>query len=182
MLTLSYINNFNGIKKFKNMNTEKTGDLEDSPKDKEKLKPETAFIDLPEVDDIPGQKNIKPAPMGEMADATISSADEEGDSIFNDDIDEDVKGSTDSNVTREEKEDLKTSANDMPTEDDTNLRRAALDNTDDDGVPLNESSFKNNVTGTDLDVPGVESDDEDEEVGEEDEENNEYSLGGDNHD
>jgi hypothetical protein len=34
----------------------------------------------------------------------------------------------------------------------------------------------------DLDVPGSELDDADEQVGEEDEENNYYSLGGDNHD
>ncbi|MEO8400098.1 MAG: hypothetical protein ABI550_09855 [Ignavibacteriaceae bacterium] len=70
----------------------------------------------------------------------------------------------------------------MPTEDDINLRKAALDDTDEDGSPLNESSFKNNTTGTGLDVPGTEADDADEEIGEEDEENNEYSLGGDNHD
>lgn len=34
----------------------------------------------------------------------------------------------------------------------------------------------------DLDVPGAELDDADEEIGEEDEENNYYSLGGDDHD
>jgi hypothetical protein len=33
----------------------------------------------------------------------------------------------------------------------------------------------------DLDIPGAELDDEDEELGEEDEENNYYSLGGDRH-
>jgi hypothetical protein len=33
----------------------------------------------------------------------------------------------------------------------------------------------------DLDVPGADLDDENEEIGEEDEENNYYSLGGDNH-
>src|SRR5687767_8864459 len=38
------------------------------------------------------------------------------------------------------------------------------------------------LTGEDLDIPGVELDDADEEIGEEDEENNYYSLGGDNHD
>jgi hypothetical protein len=38
------------------------------------------------------------------------------------------------------------------------------------------------VTGDDLDVPGTEDDDADEEIGEEDEENNYYSLGGDAHD
>ncbi len=47
-----------------------------------------------------------------------------------------------------------------------------LDNTDAEGVPLNE---KNDLSGKDLDVPGAELDDEDEEIGEEDEENNEYS-------
>jgi len=34
----------------------------------------------------------------------------------------------------------------------------------------------------DLDVPGSELDDDNEDIGEEDEENNYYSLGGDNHD
>jgi hypothetical protein len=37
------------------------------------------------------------------------------------------------------------------------------------------------LTGEDLDVPGAELDDSDEEIGEEDEENNYYSLGGDDH-
>ena len=36
--------------------------------------------------------------------------------------------------------------------------------------------------GDDLDVPGAELDDLNEEIGEEDEENNYYSLGGDDHD
>jgi len=38
------------------------------------------------------------------------------------------------------------------------------------------------VTGDDLDVPGSEDDDKNEDIGEEDEENNYYSLGGDAHD
>jgi len=38
------------------------------------------------------------------------------------------------------------------------------------------------LTGEDLDIPGAESDDADENIGEEDEENNYYSLGGDDHD
>jgi hypothetical protein len=36
--------------------------------------------------------------------------------------------------------------------------------------------------GDDLDIPGTELDDLNEEIGEEDEENNYYSLGGDDHD
>ncbi len=159
-----------------------TSDLPDSKRDEKELKAETSTFDLPEVKDIPGQENIKPAPMGELADETISSSDEEGNSIFDDDIDADIEESSESNISEEEKNDLDTSANDMPTEDDIDLRRAALDNTDEDGTLLNESSFKNNITATGLDVPGVENDDADEKIGEEDEENNEYSLGGDKHD
>ena len=37
------------------------------------------------------------------------------------------------------------------------------------------------MTGEDLDIPGAELDDNQEEIGSEDEENNYYSLGGDNH-
>ena len=37
-------------------------------------------------------------------------------------------------------------------------------------------------SGSDLDVPGAELDDEEESLGSEDEENNSYSLGGDDHD
>ncbi|HRH50648.1 MAG TPA: hypothetical protein PLP23_17975 [Panacibacter sp.] len=45
----------------------------------------------------------------------------------------------------------------------------------------NEKDFVEDVSGSDLDVPGAELDDEKEKTGGEDEENNYYSLGGDNH-
>jgi hypothetical protein len=45
----------------------------------------------------------------------------------------------------------------------------------------NEKDFKDDVSGSDLDVPGSELDDEQEKNGNEDEENNYYSLGGDGH-
>lgn len=45
----------------------------------------------------------------------------------------------------------------------------------------NEKSFEDDVSGSDLDVPGADLDDNAEEIGSEDEENNYYSLGGDNH-
>jgi len=159
-------------------NNEELSDSIDSPKDKEKMETETTEINLPGVGDIPGQEDYVPAPLGELADTTISSADEEGDAIFNDNIDEDVFDNPDSNVSTTEKEDLAITAHDMPG-DDENLREAALDNTDEDGTPLNEGSFKTNITGTDLDVPGADLDNDEESIGEEDEENNEYSLGGD---
>ncbi|HOZ75597.1 MAG TPA: hypothetical protein PLS51_12285 [Flavobacterium sp.] len=45
----------------------------------------------------------------------------------------------------------------------------------------NEKAFKDDVSGSDLDIPGTELDDSLEAVGSEDEENNYYSIGGDNH-
>lgn len=47
---------------------------------------------------------------------------------------------------------------------------------------LNEKDFKDDVSGGDLDVPGAELDDAQEDIGSEDEENNLYSFGSDNHD
>ncbi len=77
-------------------------DLLDSPKDREQLKSETAIMDLPEVKDIPGQENIVPMPLGELADTTISSDDEEGVGIldFEDEDDDDV-ANTSSEVTNQ---------------------------------------------------------------------------------
>ena len=46
----------------------------------------------------------------------------------------------------------------------------------------NEKDFNDDVSGSDLDVPGSELDDIQENIGSEDEENNYYSLGGDDHD
>jgi hypothetical protein len=46
----------------------------------------------------------------------------------------------------------------------------------------NEKGFRNHMDGSDLDVPGSELDDKEEDAGREDEENNYYSLGGDEHD
>ncbi len=45
----------------------------------------------------------------------------------------------------------------------------------------NEKDFKDDLSGSDLDIPGSELDDQQENVGSEDEENNGYSLGGDDH-
>jgi hypothetical protein len=51
----------------------------------------------------------------------------------------------------------------------------------DEEAKSNESDFNDDVSGSDLDVPGSELDDEQELIGNEDEENNYYSLGGDDH-
>jgi hypothetical protein len=191
-------------------------DLPDSEKDKQKLQPDEATLDLPDVKDIPGQEYIHVPDLKEMADTTISSDDEEGIGLFDDenkndltserfgsatelsehdlitdddeleakldeedDLDEDDADVTDdsvsddSDVTEDEKEALERTE-DVDTQDNEDLYRAELDDTDFDGEKLNENI---DVSGKDLDVPGEEDDDADEEIGEEDEENNEYSLG-----
>lgn len=61
------------------------GDLPDSPSDMEKLQPEETYIDLPDVSDIPGQEFVHVPPMGELGDTTISSDDEEGKRVFDQD-------------------------------------------------------------------------------------------------
>ena len=59
--------------------------------------------------------------------------------------------------------------------DELNLKKAALDHTDNDGELLNEESSADDISGHGLDIPGEADDDADELIGEEDEENNGYS-------
>jgi hypothetical protein len=53
--------------------------------------------------------------------------------------------------------------------------------TENEILPLDELGSLGNRVENDLDIPGVELDDVQENIGSEDEENNYYSLGGDNH-
>lgn len=151
-------------------------DLQDSKSDEKKLKQDKASLDLPDVKDIPGQEHIHVAPLGELADITISSDDEEGKGVFEDEEEEGtiiVMGS-ENDIPVEDKAALDNF--DVSEEDDEILVRALPDNEDADGDELNE---RNDVSGSDLDTSGVDEDDFNENIGEEDEENNPYSLGSD---
>ena len=89
---------------------------------------------------------------------------------------------TDADVTQEDLRMLDAAEQNMGTQDAKNLMGSALDDTDNDGDRLNEDgNFADDMTGEDLDVPGSNADNADENIGEEDEENNYYSLGGDLH-
>lgn len=171
-------NNENSGRKFEISGAQ---DLPDNPRDEEKMQPEETIIDLPDVNDIPGQEHVRPPSLGILADTTIASDDEEGVGIF--DEEDDTLGDNDlindnaNNVTREEKKDLQQAGEDVPTNDSASLKRAAMDNVDEDGEPLNEKGFGEEVSGRDIDVPGADDDDANEDIGEEDEENNPYSLG-----
>lgn len=100
--------------------------------------------------------------------------DENNNKDENDDIDiTDNSVSAESDVTADEREALERTEN-MDTQDNENLYRAELDDEDFEGEKLNEEE---DFSGNDLDIPGEEEDDANEEIGEEDEENNAYSLG-----
>jgi len=139
-------------------------------------------IDLPEVSDIPGQEHIRAPRLGEMADSTASSADEEGDDILEPgDGDDDLRLGGKSNVSRGEKAMLGSIDRRRADSEDESLRTGLLDSTDEDGTPLNEKSFGNerndDLSADDLDVPRESDDDIDE-----DEENEDYSLSDNNDD
>jgi hypothetical protein len=67
----------------------------------------------------------------------------------------------------------------MPTDDEENLRRSALDTTDFDGDQLNEDSFGEVLSSADLDIPDEVDETLSTSMGQGDEENKYYSLGGD---
>lgn len=159
-------------------NSTNTSDLQDSPRDLEKMQGDEATLDLPEVKDIPGQEYIHVPRMRQFADTTASSADEEGAGLLDDlnDPKDDKVTDDEADVSPEEAALLQDAADFSPTEEEERLRETALDSTDEDGEPLNEKGFSNSFSGNDLDVPGSEEDDDDEALGEEDEENNSYSV------
>lgn len=159
-------------------------DLTDSLRDQERLKSDRATMDLPEVKDIPGQEHIHVPPLGELADTTISSDDEEGVGVL-DELDEEdivVRKGTEADVSASERIQLEISDEFVPTKDEEKLQQAGMEYTDDEGEPLNQAGFGEERTGADLDVPGSEEDNRNEMIGEEDEENNPYSLDNDTED
>lgn len=155
-------------------NSPSKSEITDPQRDTDRMQPEEVTIDMPDVKDIPGQEHIQVPKMKQFHDTTISSADEEGEGIFDDDALD-----PESDVTEEEKELLRRTDESMSGIDDEDRRALELDKTDLDGDLLNE---KDDISGSDLDIPGANEDDDDEELGEEDEENNSYSLGGDRKD
>ena len=80
-------------------------DIHDSEKDKEQLKPEESVIDLPDVEDIPGQANVKPPETNQEENLTVASDDEEGVGLFEEDVE--PGQIDDTNVSRQERELLK---------------------------------------------------------------------------
>ena len=153
------------------------GDLPDSPEDREKLRTEETTINLPDVKDIPGQEFVQVPNIGEMADTTAASDDEEGVGVFDLDDSEDFTPGTEGDVRRDEREALRDTTY-MPTRDEDRLRQARMDNVDFEGEPLNEASFGEgqSLSGADLDTGDMPDETRSEAMGQGDEENKHYSV------
>jgi hypothetical protein len=151
-------------------------DLPDNPGDAERLRPEKTTIDLPDVKDIPGQEFVHVPRMEEMRDTTISSDDEEGAGIFEEEEDDTELTSGRPTVGHDERQALE-QVDYLPTTDEDNLQRARMDNTDFQNEQLNEGSFGEERSGSDLDIPGALDETTTDALGQGDEENKGYSLG-----
>jgi len=137
----------------------KSEDIHDSPQDEKVLQGDKGILDLPDVEDIPGQENIIPPRLNEFADTTVSSADEE-------EITSKAPKDDASDVTEEEISLLDKAYEQDPMEG-IDLDELALDDKDEEGEPLNEGDLEDDLFGEDLDSPLVneeESEDEGEEA------------------
>ncbi|MDI3320436.1 hypothetical protein [Pinibacter soli] len=141
-------------------------DLPDSEKDRKEMEQEETTIDLPDVKDIPGQEHIHVPRFGEYGDTTISSKDEEGGNLF----EEEEDTFNESNVSKTERKLLQKAAVQTPgDEDEAAVRAAALDRTDEEGIPLEESNLVKDRFGEDLDLPEAEEVTDEDETAEDDE-------------
>ncbi len=125
-------------------------DLPDSEKDRDELKSEETFIDLPDVKDIPGQEFVNVPNGGISADTTLSSDDEEGLDVFDLDDSENFTMGNEGDVSRGERRALD-DTDYLPTNDENNLRDAAMDRTDFQGENLEERSFGEGRSGREND-------------------------------
>jgi len=132
-------------------------DLQDSKHDKERLKGDQGTLDLPDVQDIPGQEHIKPPALREFADTTISSDDEEGKDVLE-------QNTSNSDIDPEERR-LIDQAFEPGDSEDEPVGALALDDRDDEGEQLNEKGLDKDLFGEDLDSPLTsEEEEEDEEA------------------
>ena len=139
-------------------------DIQDSPEDQEKLKPDQATLDLPELKDIPGALRSGNNASLLPGDTTISSADEEADDLLddNDELGEENNLRDESDVTASEKKILRDSL-DPSYDTDLPVHSISLDRKDNEGVLLNESGMDRDLFGEDLDDSLVKEEDEESE-------------------
>ena len=136
-------------------------DITDSPEDQEKLRPDQASLNLPEIKDIPGAGRSGKSASNLPGDTTISSADEEGDDLLGDD-DLDGDNENDDNVNPLEKKLLRNSF-DPSYDTDLPINSLSLDEKDNEGESLEEKGQAKDLFGKDLDDELIEEEDEESE-------------------
>jgi hypothetical protein len=133
-------------------------ELKDSAEDKKHLQGDEATLDLPDVNDIPGETSRKKTSVtSPSSDTTISSADEEGNDILDDD--EDIITDKKTNVGSLERK-LLDEAYDPVSTDGEPIDQLSLDDKDNEGEMLNEDSMDKDLFGKDLDTDIEEEEDE----------------------
>jgi hypothetical protein len=129
-------------------------DITDSAEDQEKLKSDKAILDLPELKDIPGATRSGKNTVFLRGDTTISSADEEGDHILDDD-----EGLENGDVSPLEKKLLRESF-DPAYDIDLPVHEISLDARDNEGELLEEADYSGDLFGKDLDSTLIKEEDE----------------------
>ncbi len=128
--------------------------------------------DFPGYPHYPAKDDIMIAKGDEQLDADVEDI-ARSNNILSSDLPPRTVVNKNSDAEDEDESDINTepNENDVTAED-----LIALDGIEEDKAKIDQLAGEN-----DLDVPGAEQDDANEEIGEEDEENNYYSLGGDAH-
>jgi hypothetical protein len=126
-------------------------DIADSAEDAEKLKPDLATIDLP---DLPAGSGSKKTTAWTGTLETFSSADEEGDEVF-----ESTEDTDNVDVSPLEKE-LLNEAFDPAYDTDLPIESLSLDDRDNEGELLEEGAQNKDLFGKDLDDNLIEEEDE----------------------
>jgi len=132
-------------------------DISDSPEDEEKLKPDQGILNLPEAKDIPGATRSGKNAGSRPGDLTISSADEEGDELFNDDplLEQTEVSALEKKLMNE---------NFDPSYDvDLPVGSLSLDEKDNEGEQLEEEGQSTDLFGSDLDDELIKEEDEESE-------------------
>ena len=178
--------NVTGVdQRFRTAKDDRSADESQSGEKKNDMKPEDDFRDInPRTENTRdgletlGSTNAEIG-IPQNADMDDLNKRTAGTDLEDDDTDLDIRAGNDADVTPEERAALENVF--MPTDDETNLQRAAMDTTDLDGEQLNEDSFGEKLTSSDLDIPDETDETTTESLGQGDEENKYYSLGGDRH-
>ncbi len=139
-------------------------DLKESARDKEELRNDKASLNLPDINDIPGQKKMEPLPPGLLGEDAASSSDEEGDNVF-----EENETDNEANVSPFERSLIDKAYEKMSTEEEP-VDQLSLDE-DNEGEEMNEKNLGEDLLGEDLDSPLIEEEEEEDDGENKNEEN-----------